>query len=128
MLFQCFRKELIDTAFQVINYVEEPIEIPENRSVWAPIQSNSLRARLGDLLRKKVNKWKRVLANFDTVIQYIGFHCGIGGLSQFKCVVDNEWIPEVTHFWFHSDLDESTIVKNNMVERIGMLTILVFYF
>jgi len=57
-------------------------------------------------LGRKLNKWRRLLANFDPPITYICKEVKLDSrYGPFKALVEDKWIPEVSHFWLHCSVE-----------------------
>lgn len=61
-----------------------------------------------DKLKKKLNRWRRLLANVDPLIQFIGKYAQPDAIAMqsFQETVENVWLPNVIHFWCHSSVDK----------------------
>jgi len=72
-------------------------------------------------LGRKLNKWRRLLANFDPAITYISKEVKLdSGYGSFKALVEDKWIPEVSHFWLHCSAESLIGRQQEFLEQIDL--------
>jgi hypothetical protein len=75
----------------------------------------------GDRLKKKLYRWRRLLANLDPLIQYVVAHTrGTGPLENFHHVVLKSWMPYVMAFWCHTHIDQLVSMTGTYAENFSM--------
>lgn len=71
-------------------------------------------------LLKRLCRWRRILANFDPLIFFIYSHVKAEGIfMSFKSLVQTCWIPEVSHFWLHSSLNDLVTKRQFFPYKFG---------
>lgn len=109
-------------------YRKELVEIIDRNKNLSNFSWQARTDSINDKLKKKLFRWRRLLANLDPLIQFIARYAHVDeSLENFQQIVTQNWLPNIIHFWCHSLINELMQQTNLFADNLRNFNTIIIY-